>query len=50
VDQQAMRFDVIIDFSAFPVGSKVYLKENAAQNVGVPAPSPLPSTRVQCPA
>lgn len=38
----AMRFDVIIDFSAFPVGSKVYLRENAAQNVGVPAPSPLP--------
>jgi FtsP/CotA-like multicopper oxidase with cupredoxin domain len=39
----AMRFDVIIDFSAFEIGDKVYLKENAAQNVGVAAPDPLPS-------
>jgi FtsP/CotA-like multicopper oxidase with cupredoxin domain len=39
----AMRYDVIIDFSQFPVGSKVYLKEAAAQNVGAPAPDPLPS-------
>ena len=27
--QVAMRFDVIIDFSAFPAGSSVYLRENA---------------------
>ncbi|HYP26462.1 MAG TPA: multicopper oxidase domain-containing protein [Blastocatellia bacterium] len=41
----AMRFDVIIDFAAFPVGSKVYLKENAPQNVtagGPPHPDPAP--------
>lgn len=38
----AMRFDVIIDFAQFPVGSKVYLRENAPQNVGVAAPEPLP--------
>ena len=31
----ASRYDVIIDFKQFPVGSKVYLRENAAQNVGV---------------
>jgi FtsP/CotA-like multicopper oxidase with cupredoxin domain len=38
----AMRFDVIIDFAQFPVGSKVYLRENAPQNVGVAAPEPPP--------
>ncbi|PZN31683.1 MAG: hypothetical protein DIU71_09335 [Proteobacteria bacterium] len=40
--QVAMRYDVIIDFSAFPAGSKVYLRENAAQNVGVAVPDPAP--------
>lgn len=40
--QVAMRFDVIVDFSAFPAGSSVYLKEAAAQNVGVPTPDPAP--------
>ena len=39
----ASRYDVIIDFKQFPVGSKVYLRENAPQNVGVPAPEPLPA-------
>ena len=28
----ASRYDVIIDFTQFPVGSKVYLRENAPQN------------------
>ena len=30
-------------FKQFPVGSKVYLREAAAQNVGVAAPEPLPA-------
>lgn len=38
----AMRFDVIIDFSAFPAGTSVYLKEQAAQNVGVVVADPAP--------
>jgi FtsP/CotA-like multicopper oxidase with cupredoxin domain len=38
----AMRFDFIVDFSAFPAGSSVYLRENALQNVGVPTPDPAP--------
>lgn len=38
----AMRFDVIIDFSQFPAGSSVYLKERAAQNVGVAVADPAP--------
>jgi FtsP/CotA-like multicopper oxidase with cupredoxin domain len=38
----AMRFDVIIDFSAFPAGTSVYLKENVAQNVGVVVADPAP--------
>lgn len=38
----ASRYDVIIDFSAFPAGSSVYLKEAATQNVGVPTPDPAP--------
>jgi FtsP/CotA-like multicopper oxidase with cupredoxin domain len=39
------RFDVIIDFSQFAAGDRVYLRENAAQNVtgGGPAlPDPAP--------
>lgn len=39
----AERYDVIIDFSAYPAGSKLYLKENAAQFVGVASPDPLPA-------
>jgi FtsP/CotA-like multicopper oxidase with cupredoxin domain len=38
----AMRFDVIIDFSQFPAGTSVYLKEQAAQNVGVAVADPAP--------
>ncbi|MGH9753067.1 MAG: multicopper oxidase family protein [Blastocatellia bacterium] len=38
----ASRYDVIIDFAQFPVGSSVYLRENAAQNVGVVTPDPAP--------
>ena len=38
----AMRFDVVIDFSAFPAGTSVYLKENVAQNVGVATADPAP--------
>jgi FtsP/CotA-like multicopper oxidase with cupredoxin domain len=38
----AMRFDVIIDFAAFPAGTSVYLKENVAQNVGVAVADPAP--------
>jgi FtsP/CotA-like multicopper oxidase with cupredoxin domain len=40
--QVAMRFDIIIDFAAFPAGSSVYLKEAAAQNVGVAVADPAP--------
>ena len=41
------RFDVIVDFSQFPVGSKAYLKETPTppqlpQNVGVVPADPLP--------
>jgi FtsP/CotA-like multicopper oxidase with cupredoxin domain len=43
----AMRFDVIIDFAAFPVGSSVYLKENAPMNVGVPTPDPAPGLPIE---
>lgn len=38
----AERYDVVIDFAAFPAGSKLYLKENRAQFVGNPSPDPLP--------
>lgn len=38
----AMRYDVIIDFSAFPAGTSVYLRENAVQNVGVAVADPAP--------
>jgi FtsP/CotA-like multicopper oxidase with cupredoxin domain len=40
--QVAMRFDVIIDFAAFPAGTSVYLKEATAQNVGVVVADPAP--------
>jgi FtsP/CotA-like multicopper oxidase with cupredoxin domain len=45
--QVANRFDVIVDFSAFPHGSSVYLRENAAQNVGVSVPDPAPGLAIQ---
>jgi FtsP/CotA-like multicopper oxidase with cupredoxin domain len=38
----AMRYDVIVDFSAFPAGSSVYIREGAAQNVGVAVADPAP--------
>ena len=39
----AERYDVVIDFGAFPAGSKLYLKENRTQFVGNPSPDPLPA-------
>jgi len=39
----AERYDVVIDFGAFPAGSKLYLKENRAMFVGNPSPDPLPA-------
>ena len=38
----AERYDVVIDFGAFPAGSKLYLKENRSMFVGNPSPDPLP--------
>jgi len=38
----AERYDVIIDFTEFPAGSKLYLKENRTMVVGHPSPDPLP--------
>jgi FtsP/CotA-like multicopper oxidase with cupredoxin domain len=38
----ASRYDMIIDFAQFPVGSSVYLREATVQNVGVPTPDPAP--------
>jgi FtsP/CotA-like multicopper oxidase with cupredoxin domain len=38
----AMRYDVIIDFAQFPAGTSVYVRENAAQNVGVVVADPAP--------
>ncbi len=38
----ASRFDFIIDFAAFPAGSSVYMREAAAQNVGVAVADPAP--------
>ena len=43
----AMRFDVIIDFAQFPIGSKVYLKENAPMNVGVPTTGLPPGLAIE---
>jgi FtsP/CotA-like multicopper oxidase with cupredoxin domain len=39
----AERYDVVIDFSGFAPGSKLYLKETAAQFVGNPSPDVLPA-------
>src|SRR5689334_20451401 len=38
----AERYDIIIDFTEFPQGSKLYLKENRTMFVGNPSPDPLP--------
>jgi FtsP/CotA-like multicopper oxidase with cupredoxin domain len=38
----ALRMDVVIDFAAYPAGTKLYLREAAAQNVGVAVPDPAP--------
>ena len=38
----AIRMDVVIDFAAYPAGTKLYLREAAAQNVGVAVPDPAP--------
>ncbi|MGH9347470.1 MAG: multicopper oxidase family protein [Vicinamibacterales bacterium] len=43
----ASRFDVIIDFSAFPAGSSVYLRENALQNVGLEVADPAPGLSIR---
>lgn len=37
----ASRYDVIIDFSQFAVGTSVYLRENATQFVATPTPPPI---------
>ncbi len=39
----AERYDVIIDFTEFAAGSKLYLREAASQFVGVASPDPLPA-------
>jgi FtsP/CotA-like multicopper oxidase with cupredoxin domain len=38
----AERYDVVIDFTEFAAGSKLYLKENRTMVVGNPSPDPLP--------
>ena len=38
----ALRMDVVIDFAAYPAGTSLYLREAAAQNVGVAVPDPAP--------
>lgn len=43
----ATRYDIIIDFSQFPAGSKVYLREAQPQNVGVPTPDPAPGLPIE---
>jgi len=43
----ASRYDVIIDFRQFPVGSKVYIREEEPQNVGVPTPDPAPGLPIE---
>jgi FtsP/CotA-like multicopper oxidase with cupredoxin domain len=43
----ATRYDVIIDFAQFPVGTSVYLRENAAQFVSTPQPpDPAPGLSI----
>lgn len=43
----ASRSDIIIDFSQFPPGSKVYLREAAPQHVGVSTPDPAPGLPIE---
>jgi FtsP/CotA-like multicopper oxidase with cupredoxin domain len=38
----ALRMDVVIDFGAYPAGTSLYLREAAAQNVGVAVADPAP--------
>jgi len=38
----ALRMDVVIDFAAYPAGTSLYLREAAAQSVGVAVPDPAP--------
>jgi FtsP/CotA-like multicopper oxidase with cupredoxin domain len=38
----AERYDIIIDFSEYSAGDKVYLRENSSMFVGNPSPDPLP--------
>jgi FtsP/CotA-like multicopper oxidase with cupredoxin domain len=45
--QVAMRFDIIIDFAAFPAGTSVYLREAAPQNVGVVVAPPAPGLNIE---
>jgi FtsP/CotA-like multicopper oxidase with cupredoxin domain len=42
----ATRYDIIIDFAQFAAGTSVYLRENAAQFVGVPTPDPAPGLAI----
>ena len=46
VVEVAMRYDVIIDFSEFQAGTSVYIRENAAQNVGVVVADPAPGLAI----
>ena len=43
----ASRYDIIVDFRQFPIGSKVYLREDEPQNVGVPTPDPAPGLPIE---
>jgi FtsP/CotA-like multicopper oxidase with cupredoxin domain len=43
----ASRYDIIIDFSQFDAGTSVYLKEQAAQFVGVATPDPAPGLAIE---
>jgi FtsP/CotA-like multicopper oxidase with cupredoxin domain len=42
----ATRYDIIIDFAQFAAGTSVYLRENAAQFVGVATPDPAPGLAI----
>jgi FtsP/CotA-like multicopper oxidase with cupredoxin domain len=38
----AERYDFVLDFSSFPVGTHIYLRNNQTMNVGGTNPNPLP--------
>ncbi|HEU0177865.1 MAG TPA: multicopper oxidase domain-containing protein [Blastocatellia bacterium] len=42
----SQRYDLIVDFAQVPVGSSIYLREAALQNVGVATPDPAPGTPI----